>query len=42
MTITDDVVQRHGLAPDEYQRILEMLGREPTLAEPGHFLGDVV
>ena len=37
MTITDEVVQRHGLAPDEYQRILEMLGREPTLSELGIF-----
>ncbi len=37
MTITDDVVQRHGLAPDEYQRILEMLGREPSPTELGIF-----
>jgi phosphoribosylformylglycinamidine synthase subunit PurL len=37
MTITDEVVQQHGLAPDEYQRILEMLGREPTLSELGIF-----
>jgi len=37
MTITDDVVQQHGLAPDEYQRILKMLGREPTLTELGIF-----
>jgi len=37
MTITDEVVQQHGLAPDEYQRILEMLGRDPTLSELGIF-----
>jgi phosphoribosylformylglycinamidine synthase II len=37
MTISDEVVQRHGLAPDEYQRILEMLGRVPTLSELGIF-----
>jgi len=37
MTITEDVVERHGLAPDEYERILEMLGREPTLSELGIF-----
>ncbi len=31
------VLERHGLAPDEYQRILEMLGREPTMTELGIF-----
>jgi len=36
-TVTDEVLQRHGLAPDEYQRILDMLGREPTLTELGIF-----
>src|SRR5688572_26561738 len=35
MTITDQVLERHGLTRDEYQRILEMLGREPTLTELG-------
>ena len=37
MTITQDVLDRHGLTRDEYQRILEMLGREPTLTELGIF-----
>src|SRR5918998_4384642 len=37
MMITDDVVAQHGLSPDEYQRILTMLGREPTLTELGIF-----
>ena len=37
MTITDEVLQRHGLAREEYQRILEMLGREPTMTELGIF-----
>ena len=31
MTITQQVLERHGLTPDEYARIVDMLGREPTL-----------
>jgi phosphoribosylformylglycinamidine synthase II len=31
------VLERHGLKPDEYARILEMMGREPTLTELGIF-----
>ena len=30
-------LERHGLKPDEYQRILDLLGREPTLTELGLF-----
>jgi len=37
MTATDEVLQRHGLTREEYQRILEMLGREPTITELGIF-----
>jgi phosphoribosylformylglycinamidine synthase len=37
MTITPELLERHGLTADEYQRILEMLGREPTLTELGIF-----
>src|SRR5690348_4247728 len=37
MTVDDQVLERHGLTRDEYQRILEMLGREPTLTELGIF-----
>ena len=37
MTIPDQVLAQHGLKPDEYQRILEILGREPTLTELGVF-----
>jgi len=37
MTATDEVLQRHGLTREEYQRILETLGREPTLTELGIF-----
>ncbi len=35
--ITPQVVARHGLTPDEYQRICEHLGREPNLTELGVF-----
>ena len=37
MTITPEVLDRHGLTAEEYQRILESLGREPTLTELGIF-----
>jgi phosphoribosylformylglycinamidine synthase len=37
MTIAPDVLARHGLTRDEYQRIVETLGREPTLTELGIF-----
>ncbi len=35
--ITAEVVAQHGLAPEEYQRIREHLGREPNLVELGVF-----
>src|SRR5690554_1553957 len=35
--ITDELVAAHGLKPDEYQRILDLIGREPTLTELGIF-----
>jgi phosphoribosylformylglycinamidine synthase len=35
--ITDDVVREHGLSPDEYQKILKLLGRTPTMTELGIF-----
>ncbi len=37
MTIAPDVLARLGLTRDEYQRIVETLGREPTLTELGIF-----
>jgi len=36
-TISDDLIQQHGLTREEYERILEMLGREPTVTELGIF-----
>lgn len=35
--ITDALVADHGLSPEEYQRILRVLGREPTIVELGVF-----
>src|SRR6188472_2187065 len=35
--ITDALVAAHGLKPDEYQRILKLIGREPSLTELGIF-----
>src|SRR6187200_1866809 len=35
--ITDALIAAHGLKPDEYGRILELIGRTPTLTELGIF-----
>ncbi|CAA7614127.1 phosphoribosylformylglycinamidine synthase subunit PurL [Magnetospirillum sp. UT-4] len=35
--ITPEVIAQHGIKPDEYQRILEIMGREPNLTELGIF-----
>ncbi|WP_334176711.1 phosphoribosylformylglycinamidine synthase subunit PurL [Pseudoxanthobacter sp.] len=35
--ITPALIAEHGLKPDEYQRILDLIGREPTLTELGIF-----
>ncbi|MGH9619413.1 MAG: phosphoribosylformylglycinamidine synthase subunit PurL, partial [Bryobacteraceae bacterium] len=36
-TITADLVAAHQLTPEEYEKILSLLGREPTLTELGIF-----
>jgi phosphoribosylformylglycinamidine synthase II len=36
-TITPQLVDEHGLSPDEYTLILDILGREPTFTELGVF-----
>src|ERR1051325_10027273 len=36
-TITPQVVAEHGLAPDEYERLLKIMGRTPTMVELGIF-----
>ncbi|WP_128254334.1 phosphoribosylformylglycinamidine synthase subunit PurL [Falsirhodobacter deserti] len=35
--ITPDLIAAHGLKPDEYDRILGIIGREPTFTELGIF-----
>ena len=35
--ITAEIVAEHGLSPEEYERILKALGREPNLVELGIF-----
>ena len=35
--ITPDLIASHGLKPDEYDRILELIGRDPTFTELGIF-----
>ncbi|MFZ1816152.1 MAG: phosphoribosylformylglycinamidine synthase subunit PurL [Rhizobiaceae bacterium] len=35
--ITPELVAAHGLKPDEYERILTLIGREPTFTELGIF-----
>jgi phosphoribosylformylglycinamidine synthase len=36
-TITPEVVAEHGLTPEEYQRLLKIVGRTPSLTELGIF-----
>ena len=35
--ISSDLVSQHGITPEEYQRILAILGREPSFTELGIF-----
>src|SRR5262245_64152324 len=35
--ITPELVAQHGLTPEEYRRVLELIGREPSLTELGIF-----
>ena len=35
--ITPELVAAHGLKPDEYQRVLDLIGREPSITELGIF-----
>ncbi|MBZ5507695.1 MAG: phosphoribosylformylglycinamidine synthase subunit PurL [Acidobacteriia bacterium] len=36
-TITPEVIEEHGITPEEYERIKASLGREPSLTELGIF-----
>ena len=35
--ITPEIVAQHGLSPEEYERVLHAMGREPNLTELGIF-----
>jgi phosphoribosylformylglycinamidine synthase len=37
VAITPEIIARHGIADDEYERIQKILGREPNLTELGIF-----
>ncbi|WP_374652032.1 phosphoribosylformylglycinamidine synthase subunit PurL [Dongia sp.] len=37
MKITPEIVAEHGLSPDEYKLVLEIMGREPSMTELGIF-----
>ncbi len=37
IAITPELVEAHGLKPDEYPRILDLIGREPSFTELGIF-----
>ena len=37
MPFSPDTLDRHGIKPDEYQRIVALIGREPNLTELGLF-----
>ncbi|MFN7091068.1 MAG: phosphoribosylformylglycinamidine synthase subunit PurL [Allorhizobium sp.] len=37
IAITPELVASHGLKPEEYQRILDLIGREPSFTELGIF-----
>jgi phosphoribosylformylglycinamidine synthase len=36
-TITPEILRDHGISPEEYERILKALGREPSMTELGIF-----
>ena len=40
-TITPQIVAEHGLAPDEYERLLKILGRDAHHGRARHLLGHV-
>jgi phosphoribosylformylglycinamidine (FGAM) synthase-like enzyme len=40
--ITPEVVQAHQITPDEYERIVSILGRQPNITELGIFSANTV
>jgi len=35
--ITPELIAKHGLSPEEYEKVLSILGREPSFEELGVF-----
>lgn len=35
--ITPEIVEQHGFTPEEYEKVLEIMGREPSMTELGIF-----
>ena len=35
--ITPEIIEQHGFTPEEYERVKEILGREPNYTELGVF-----
>ena len=37
MEITPDIIDSHGIKPDEYKKIINLIGKKPNLLELGIF-----
>ncbi len=37
MKIISEILNKHGIKPDEYKKIINLIGREPNLLELGIF-----
>ena len=37
MKITPEIVEKHGIKPDEYKKIIKLIGKEPNILELGIF-----
>ena len=35
MKISSDIIDKHGIKPNEYKKIISLIGREPNLLELG-------
>ena len=33
MKISSDIIDKHGIKPNEYKKIISLIGREPNLLE---------
>ena len=37
MKINDKIIENHGIKPDEYKKIISLIGRDPNILELGIF-----